>query len=138
MIPHLMQVSRILANEKSLEVFFNDVAGRSSSLTCTDPDCAIFCFYFHDDAVHHIDAKTAVSFISPDAGTDRVFDNADSFAMVFDRTWKQLRSSNKAELSQEEHLEAVLEAMADHPFLISSPDMARQVAAFRIRLLELA
>ena len=77
---------------------------------------------------------------SPDAGTDRVFDNADSFAMVFDRTWKQLRSSNKAELSQEEHLEAVLEAMADdHPFLlISSPDMARQVAAFRIRLLELA
>ena len=52
-----------------------------------------------------------MSFISPDAGTDRVFDNADSFAMVFDRTWKQLRSSNKAELSQEEHLEAVLEAM---------------------------
>ena len=58
--------------------------------------------------------------------------------MVFDRTWKQLRGSNKTELSQEEHLEAVLEAMADHPFLISSPDMARQVAAFRIRLLELA
>ena len=93
---------------------------------------------FKSGSWHHIDAKTAVSFISPDAGTDRVFDNADSFAMVFDRTWKQLRSSNKAELSQEEHLEAVLEAMADHPFLISSPDVARQVAAFRIRLLELA
>ena len=93
---------------------------------------------FKSGSWHHIDAKTAVSFISPDAGTDRVFDNADSFAMVFDRTWKQLRSSSKAELSQEEHLEAVLEAMADHPFLISSPDMARQVAAFRIRLLELA
>ena len=58
--------------------------------------------------------------------------------MVFDRTWKQLRSRSKAELSQEEHLEVVLEAMADHPFLISSPEMARQVAAFRIRLLELA
>ena len=93
---------------------------------------------FKSGSWHHIDAKTAVSFISPDAGTDRVFDNADSFAMVFDRTWKQLRGSNKAERSQEEHLEAVLEAMADHPFLISSPDMARQVAAFRIRLLELA
>ena len=92
---------------------------------------------FKSGSWHHIDAKTAVSFISPDAGTDRVFDNADSFAMVFDRTWKQLRGSNKAHLSQEEHLEAVLEAMADHPFLISSPDMARQVAAFRIRLLEL-
>ena len=96
------------------------------------------CPQFKSGSWHHIDAKTAVSFISPDAGTDRVFDNADSFAMVFDRTWKQLRGRNKAELSQEEHLEAVLEAMADHPFLISSPDMARQVAAFRIRLLELA
>ena len=93
---------------------------------------------FKSGSWHHIDAKTAVSFISPDAGTDRVFDNADSFAMVFDRTWKQLRGNSKPELSQEEHLEAVLEAMADHPFLISSPDMARQVAAFRIRLLELA
>ena len=93
---------------------------------------------FKSGSWHHIDAKTAVSFISPDAGTDRVFDNADSFAMVFDRTWKQLRGSSTAELSQEEHLEAVLEAMADHPFLISSPEMARQVAAFRIRLLELA
>ena len=58
--------------------------------------------------------------------------------MVFDRTWKQLRGSNKVELNQDDHLEAVLEAMADHPFLISSPEIARQVAAFRIRLLELA
>ena len=58
--------------------------------------------------------------------------------MVFDRTWKQLRGSNSDEVSQEQHLEAVFEAMADHPFLISSPDMARQVAAFRIRLLELS
>ena len=84
------------------------------------------------------DAKSAVSFISPDAGTDRVFDNADSFAMVFDRTWKQLRSNESGEVSQDSHLEKVLSAMADHPFLISSPEMARQVAAFRIRLLELA
>ena len=57
--------------------------------------------------------------------------------MVFDRTWKRLRGSNSDEVSQEQHLEAVFEEMADHPFLISSPDMARQVAAFRIRLLEL-
>ena len=83
------------------------------------------------------DAKSAVSFISPDAGTDRVFDNADSFAMVFDRIWKQLRTKSKEDLSQDAHLETVLTAMADHPFLISSPEIARQVAAFRIRLLEL-
>ena len=78
-----------------------------------------------------------MSFISPDAGTDRVFDNADSFAMVFDRTWKQLRSKDN-QIGQDDHLESVLSAMADHPFLISSPEMARQVAAFRIRLLELS
>ena len=35
-------------------------------------------------------------------------------------------------------LEHGFEMIADHPFLISSPEMARQVAAFRIRLLELA
>ena len=79
-----------------------------------------------------------MSFISPDAGTDRVFDNADSFAMVFDRTWKQLRAKDNNQIGQDDHLEAVLSAMADHPFLISSPEMARQVAAFRIRLLELS
>ncbi|MAI96524.1 MAG: hypothetical protein CMN95_07395 [Synechococcus sp. MED650] len=78
-----------------------------------------------------------MSFISPDAGTDRVFDNADSFAMVFDRTWKRLRAKDN-QIGQDDHLEAVLSAMADHPFLISSPEMARQVAAFRIRLLELS
>ena len=78
-----------------------------------------------------------MSFISPDAGTDRVFNNADSFAMVFDRTWKQLRTGTSRETTQNDHLEEVLSAMADHPFLISSPEMARQVAAFRIRLLEL-
>jgi hypothetical protein len=78
-----------------------------------------------------------VSFIPPDAATDRLFNNADSFAMVFDRTWKQLRSGKGSNASQGDHLEAVLAAMADHPFLISSPEMARQVAGFRIRLLEL-
>ncbi|MGB1416688.1 MAG: hypothetical protein ACPHAS_06975 [Synechococcus sp.] len=81
-----------------------------------------------------------MSFISPDAGTDRLFNNADSFAMVFDRLWKQMfiASSSNAELSPEQKTEHVLEAMADHPFLASSPEMARQVAAFRVRLLDLS
>ena len=79
-----------------------------------------------------------VSYISPDAGTDRVFDNADSFAMVFDRTWKCLRRETTETPSEAEFLELVFAEMADHPFLISSPEMARQVAAFRIRLLDLS
>ena len=79
----------------------------------------------------------SVSFISPDAGTDRVFDNADSFAMVFDRTWKRLKAQMSDQTAGDDFVDQVLEAMEDHPFLISSPDMARQVAAFRIRLLDL-
>ena len=78
-----------------------------------------------------------MSFVSPNAETDRVFNNADSFAMVFDRTWKKLRAGAEANVNQEEHLAAVLSELSDHPFLISSPDMARQVATFRIRLLDL-
>ncbi len=78
-----------------------------------------------------------MSFVSPDAETDRVFNNADSFAMVFDRTWKQLRAGGASHANRDEHLEAVLAELSDHPFLISSPDMAKQVATFRIRLLEL-
>ncbi|MAV12391.1 MAG: hypothetical protein O2972_01460 [Cyanobacteria bacterium] len=78
-----------------------------------------------------------MSFISPDAGTDRVFDNADSFAMVFDRTWKRLSSSFDSDNTQDQRLDSVFAAMEDHPFLLSSPEMARQVARFRIRLLDL-
>ena len=79
-----------------------------------------------------------MSFISPDAGTDRVFDNADSFAMVFDRTWKRLSGTFGSDITQDQRLECVFAAMEDHPFLLSSPEMARQVANFRIRLLDLS
>jgi len=58
--------------------------------------------------------------------------------MVFDRTWKRLSGSSDASSSTEERIKAVLEAMAEHPFLISSPEMAHQVAIFRIRLLDLS
>ena len=84
------------------------------------------------------DAESVVSSITPDSSTDRVFDNADSFAMVFDRTWKSVAQRSTDDEAAEQRLEAVFEAMADHPFVISSPEMARQVAAFRIRLLDLS
>ena len=79
-----------------------------------------------------------MSFVAANANSDRVFNNADSFAMVFDRTWKRLSGSNDASSSTDERIKAVLEAMAEHPFLISSPEMAHQVAIFRIRLLDLS
>ena len=79
-----------------------------------------------------------MSFIPPDAETDRLFNNADSFAMVFDQAWKQLIQSGQAPESTEERLQTVLDTVKEHPFLIGSPEMAKQVATFRIRLLDLS
>jgi hypothetical protein len=68
----------------------------------------------------------------------QLFDNADSFAMVFDAAWQQLLTQSKAAgLSAEGKKRLALEACADHPFRLSQPAMADQVADFRIRLLGL-
>ena len=55
--------------------------------------------------------------------------------MVFDKTWKRLSVNDSSDPA--DRLNTVMKVMADHPFVISSPDMARQVAGFRIRLLDL-
>ena len=69
---------------------------------------------------------------------DRTFNNPDGFAMVFDRTWKQsAQTSEFADLSCDQRINTVLENMAEHPYLIAEPQQARQIAAFRIRLLNL-
>ena len=68
----------------------------------------------------------------------QLFDNADSFAMMFDDAWRQLlRQPDAAALTGDERKQRALEACADHPFMMSSPAMASQVAEFRIRLLGL-
>ena len=81
---------------------------------------------------------------SPDSGastgqnSDRVFNNADSFAHAFDQAWKShsvLEADRGPEVSAK--LELVLERLADHPFAQADPAMARQVGEFRIRLLGL-
>jgi len=70
----------------------------------------------------------------------QLFNNPDSFAMLFDQAWRQLeRTDAGSELSPEQRHELrkqqALEACADHPFMLSDPAMAAQVADFRIRLL---
>jgi hypothetical protein len=68
----------------------------------------------------------------------QLFDNADSFAMVFDAAWRKLLgTSDAAAMSSDEKKRLALEACSDHPFMISNPAMADQVADFRIRLLGL-
>lgn len=71
-------------------------------------------------------------------GSDRLFNNADSFAMVFDEAWQRhSRQEPHHGLSAEEKIQVILEQVADHPFAIDNPEQARQVAAFRVRLLGL-
>tara|TARA_B100000497_G_scaffold127307_1_gene168655 strand:+ start:1810 stop:2064 length:255 start_codon:yes stop_codon:yes gene_type:complete len=69
---------------------------------------------------------------------DRTFNNPDGFAMVFDRTWKQSAATKEFEaLSIDERIDDVIRQMDDHPFLQTEPEKARQVAIFRVRLLNL-
>ena len=70
---------------------------------------------------------------------DRLFNNADSFAMVFDDAWKNLvHNSDFKALTTEEKIAKILDtSIEDHPFLLESPEQALQVAQFRVRLLGL-
>lgn len=71
--------------------------------------------------------------------SDRVFNNADSFAQAFDEAWKQHAEADPHHgLAPAAKVELMLERLADHPFLQGEPELARQVATFRVRLLGLA
>ena len=58
---------------------------------------------------------------------DKLYDNADSFAMSFDEEWNNVDCDDL--LSK---LDKVFELLSDHPFLISNPENARKMAEFRI------
>ena len=58
--------------------------------------------------------------------------------MVFDTAWKECRKSAEfADQSLDEKIETVIEQLSEHPFVQSGPEQARQVAQFRVRLLDL-
>ena len=71
----------------------------------------------------------------PATPSDRLFNNADSFAQMFDATWAHLHG--RAGVDREALLDAVLAQLTDHPFAQADPAMARRVGEFRIRLLGL-
>ncbi len=72
----------------------------------------------------------------PEPPSDRLFNNADSFAQAFDEAWTRHRRQH-GELDLSARTDAVLAEVAEHPFAQSQPELARQVADFRIRLLGL-
>ena len=52
---------------------------------------------------------------------DKLYDNADSFAMAFDEQWKNI-SCDDLRLK----IDKVFELLSDHPFLVSNPENARK------------
>ena len=58
---------------------------------------------------------------------DKLYDNADSFAMSFDEEWKKI-DCDDLRLK----IDMVFELLSNHPFLISNPENARKMAEFRI------
>ena len=58
---------------------------------------------------------------------DKLYDNADSFAMSFDDEWKNIDCKDLRL-----KIDKVLEVLSEHPFLVSNPENARKIAEFRI------
>ena len=58
---------------------------------------------------------------------DKLYDNADSFAISFDEEWKNIDCEDSRL-----KIEKVLKLLSDHPFFVSNPENARNMAEFRI------
>ena len=58
---------------------------------------------------------------------DKTYNNADSFSISFDEEWQKFNCNNK-----EEKIEKIIEILSDHPFVISNPEKAKNIAKFRI------
>ena len=58
---------------------------------------------------------------------DKLYDNADSFAMSFDDEWRKI-DCDDLRLK----IDKVFEHLSDHPFLVSNPENAKKMAEFRI------
>ena len=63
----------------------------------------------------------------PNIMKDKLYDNADSFAMSFDEEWENIDCDDIGL-----KIDKVFELLSDHPFLISNPENARKMAEFRI------
>ena len=58
---------------------------------------------------------------------DKLYDNADSFAMSFDEEWKKFDCEDL-----QLKIDKVIELLSEHPFLVSNPKNARKIAEFRV------
>ena len=61
---------------------------------------------------------------------ERTFNNADSFAMSFDEEWQKFECDDESL-----KIKKVIDLLSDHPFVQSNPDLAFNIANFRIKSL---
>ena len=72
-------------------------------------------------------------------GNSQFFNNADSFAMAFDDHWKiSLSDVQTKDITKEQRIEIIFEEIKDHPFLKENRNKAKEIADFRLRLLNLS
>ena len=58
---------------------------------------------------------------------EKLYDNADSFAMSFDEEWKNIDCKDL-----KMKIDKVIDLLSDHPFVVSNPDKAKKISEFRI------
>ena len=58
---------------------------------------------------------------------NKLYDNADSFAMSFDDEWEKVDCEDTRL-----KIDKVFEVLSYHPFLVSNPENARKLAEFRV------
>ena len=58
---------------------------------------------------------------------DKTYNNADSFAKSFDEEWQKINCNDKTK-----KIDKLIELLSDHPFVISNPVNAKNIAKFRI------
>jgi len=58
---------------------------------------------------------------------DKLYDNADSFAMSFDEEWQKIQCEDLRL-----KIDRIFEILSNHPFLVSNPENARKMIEFRV------
>ena len=58
---------------------------------------------------------------------DKLYDNADSFAISFDEEWENIDCEDPRL-----KIDKIFEILSEHPFLVSNPENARKMAEFRV------
>ena len=70
-----------------------------------------------------------------EASNGNLYNNADSFAIAFDKAWNDCSLEQSKEINIEDKIEITFEKIKDHPFLIENPSQSKDIALFRIKLL---